>query len=47
MKVKTCIIAKFHRLDLVICNHSREGKNPFYSQINTVIKLVYIVCNSN
>ena len=27
-KDKTRIIAKFHRTDLVICNHSREGKTP-------------------
>ena len=32
-KGKTCIIAKFHRTDLVICGHSREGKSPFYNQI--------------
>ena len=25
-KGKTCIIANFHRADLVICSHSREGK---------------------
>ena len=24
-KVKTCIIAKFHRTYLAICSHSREG----------------------
>ena len=33
---KTCIIAKFHWTDLVICSHSRKGKTPSYSQINTV-----------
>ena len=27
-KSKTRIIAKFHRTDLVIYNHSREGGNP-------------------
>ena len=27
-RVKTCIIAKFHRTDLVICSHSGEEKNP-------------------
>ena len=26
---------QFHRTDLVICCHSREGKAPYYSQINT------------
>ena len=26
MKGKTLIFAKFHRTDLVICCHSREGK---------------------
>ena len=25
-KGKTCILAKFHRTDLVICSHSRERK---------------------
>ena len=37
-KGKTCIIAKVHWTDLVICtcSHSREGKIPSYSQINTV-----------
>ena len=32
-KGKTSIIAKFHRTDLVICSHSREGKTPSYSRI--------------
>ena len=27
-KDTTCIVAQFHRTDLVICCHSREGKNP-------------------
>ena len=31
------LIAKFHRTDLVICSHSREGKTPSYSRKNTVI----------
>ena len=35
-KDKTHIIAKFHRTDLVICNHPREGKTPSDSQINMV-----------
>ena len=35
-KLKSCIIAKFHRTDLVICSQSREGKTPSYSQINMV-----------
>ena len=32
------MIAKLHRNDLVICNHSREGKTPscMYTQIKTV-----------
>ena len=38
-KGKTCITAKFHRTDLVICSHSREGKTPPNNQINTVKKL--------
>ena len=29
-------IVKFHRTDLVICSHSREGKTLSNSQINTV-----------
>ena len=37
MKGKTGIIAKFHRTDLVICSHSREGRTPSYSQINMVV----------
>ena len=32
----TCIMAKFHRTDLVICCHSREGKTLPYSRINRV-----------
>ena len=36
-KGKTCIIAKFQKTDLVICSHSRQGKTPSYSQINTVV----------
>ena len=35
-KGNTCVKAKFHRTDLVICSHSREGKTPSYSKINTV-----------
>ena len=35
-KGKTCIIAKFHRRDIVISSHSRERKSPSYSQINMV-----------
>ena len=27
-KGKICIVAKFHRADLVICSYSREGKTP-------------------
>ena len=33
---KTCIIAKLHRTDLAISKHSKEGKTPSYSRINTV-----------
>ena len=36
-KGKNLIITKFHRTDLVICSHSREGKIPSYSQINMVL----------
>ena len=36
-KGKTCIIAKFYMIDLLICSHSREGKTPSYSQINTIM----------
>ena len=35
-RVKFVYIAKFHSNDLVISSHSREGKTPSYSQINTV-----------
>ena len=35
-KGKTCIIAKLHRTDVVICSHSREGKTLSFSQINMV-----------
>ena len=35
-KGKTRTTAKFLRTDFVICSHSREGKTPSYSQINTV-----------
>ena len=35
-KGKTCIVAKFHRTDLVIYSHSGEGKALSYSQINIV-----------
>ena len=35
-KSKTCIIAKFHRTDLVICSHSTERETLSYSQINMV-----------
>ena len=39
MEVKTCVIAKFHRTDIVTCSHSREGKTPSDSQINMVLLL--------
>ena len=32
------IIAKYHRTDLVILSHSREGKTKSYGQINMVIE---------
>ena len=35
-KEETRIIAKFHRIDLVLCNHSSEGKTPSYSRIYMV-----------
>ena len=34
-KGKTCIIAKFHRTDLLICSHSRGEKTLSCSWINT------------
>ena len=34
-KGKTHIIVKFHRTDLLTCSHSREGKTPSSSHINT------------
>ena len=41
-KGKICIIAQFHRTDLVIlCSDSREGKVQSYSQINMVKVHVY------
>ena len=39
---KTHILVKFHGTDVVICNHSREGKTLLYSRINTV-KLVRFI----
>ena len=37
-KGETCIIAKFHWIDLVMFSHSREEKKTkSYSQINTVL----------
>ena len=36
-KGKTHIIAKFQWTDLVICNHSEDGKPSSYSRINMVI----------
>ena len=39
------LIAKLHRTDLVFCCHSREGKIPFYSRINTVTPPLYIFDN--
>ena len=38
-KGKTWIIAKFHRANLLICSHSREGQTQSYSQRNTVVEL--------
>ena len=38
-KGKTPIIANFLRTDLVICCHSREGKNQSYIQINMVMMI--------
>ena len=43
---KTCILTKFHRTDLVICSHSREGKTPSYSRINTLpIHMNNVTCH--
>ena len=36
-KGKTCIIANFHKTDVVICSHSREGKTLSYRGINTLL----------
>ena len=41
-KGKTRINRKFHRIDSVSCSHSREGKTPSYSQINTVLSNLLI-----
>ena len=41
-----CIIAKFQRTDLVICGHSREGKTPSHSQIDTVLPVPHLQCMS-
>ena len=38
-KGKTHTTAKFHRTNLVICSHSKEGKTLSYSQINMVPKI--------
>ena len=35
-KGRTHITVKFHRIDLVKCSHSREGKTASYSRINMV-----------
>ena len=40
-KGKTCIIAKFHGTDLVICSHSREKKTLSCNQINMVDRLYH------
>ena len=40
------LIAKFHRTDLVICCHSREGKNLFYSRINMIKEIMALTQNS-
>ena len=41
---KTHITAKFHRTDLVICSHNKEGKTLSYNQIDTVF---YLFSGSN
>ena len=38
------LISKFHRTDSVISSHSREGKTPSYSRINTVPECVCWHC---
>ena len=35
-KGKTCIIANFHRIDVVICSHSSGRKTLTYKRINKV-----------
>ena len=42
-RVKTCIIAKFHKTDLAICSYSREGKTPSHSRINMVCFILGIL----
>ena len=37
--MKLVIIAKFDGTYLITCSHSREGKTPSYSRINTVVVL--------
>ena len=39
---KTCIKEKFHRNDLVICDHSRDGITLSYCRINTLSGGIYI-----
>ena len=39
-KGKTCIIAKLHWSNFVICSFSRERKTLSYSQINMVAQLI-------
>ena len=41
--VKKSYYAELHKIDLVICSHSREGKTPSYSQINMVSLPVHFI----
>ena len=42
-KGKTCITAKLHMTNLIICTHSREWKAPSYSRINTVLECMVLL----
>ena len=40
------LMAKFHRIDLVICSQFRVVKTPSYSQINMVLQCMYLCSGS-
>ena len=41
-KSKTCIIAKLHRTDSVICSHSGEEKTPSNSPVKSVDSINFV-----